>query len=77
MKEAIERTLEELEAQRASQAGQAPGGPRDRDKLMLAVGPETGQLLNTLLRATGARRVLERSQLLEVGSGLELTVRVA
>jgi predicted O-methyltransferase YrrM len=59
MKEAIERTLEELEAQRASQAGQTPGGPRDRDKLMLAVGPETGQLLNTLIRATGARRVLE------------------
>jgi predicted O-methyltransferase YrrM len=59
MRRAIEQTLTELEAQRSAQAELRPSGPRDRDTLMLAVGPETGKLLNTLLRATGARRVLE------------------
>lgn len=62
MREAITRTLAELEAQRQaqveSQSGVA-GGPRDRDKLMLAVGPDTGKLLNTLIQATSAKRVLE------------------
>jgi predicted O-methyltransferase YrrM len=58
MRQAIERTLSELEAQRSAQ-GERGSGPRDRDTLMLAVGPDTGKLLNTLLRATGARHVLE------------------
>jgi predicted O-methyltransferase YrrM len=62
MREAIARTLAELEEQRQaqveSQSG-AAGGPRDRDKLMLAVGPDTGKLLNTLIQATSAKRVLE------------------
>jgi predicted O-methyltransferase YrrM len=59
MREAIETTLGELETQRRAQAEAPPGGVRDRDNLMLAVGPDTGRLLNTLLRATGAHRVLE------------------
>ena len=62
MREAIARTLAELEEQRQAQAESqsgTAGGPRDRDKLMLAVGPDTGKLLNTLIQATAARRVLE------------------
>jgi predicted O-methyltransferase YrrM len=59
MRTAIETTLAELEAQRRAQAEAPAGGVRDRDNLMLAVGPDTGRLLNTLIRATGARRVLE------------------
>lgn len=59
MRRAIEQTLAELEAQRSAQVELRPPGSRDRDTLMLAVGPETGKLLNTLLRATGARNVLE------------------
>jgi len=58
MRKAIAHVLEELEAQRLEQSGEAPG-TRDRDARMLAVGPDTGQLLNTLIRATGARRVVE------------------
>lgn len=58
MRKALAHVLDELEAQRSAQAGQPPG-PRDRDTLMLAVGPDTGRLLNTLIRATGARRVVE------------------
>jgi predicted O-methyltransferase YrrM len=62
MREAIARTLAELEEQRQAQVESQPrtaGGPRDRDQLMLAVGPDTGKLLNTLIQATSARRVLE------------------
>lgn len=60
MREAILRTLQELEAQRTQSTEHiAPSGLRDRDRLMLAVGPETGQFLNTLIRATRATRVLE------------------
>jgi predicted O-methyltransferase YrrM len=58
MKKPIARVLDELEAQRSAQSGETPG-TRDRDSLMLAVGPDTGRFLNTLIRATGARRVLE------------------
>jgi predicted O-methyltransferase YrrM len=62
MREAIARTLAELEEQRQAQVESQPragGGPRDRDQLMLAVGPDTGRLLNTLIQATSAKRVLE------------------
>jgi predicted O-methyltransferase YrrM len=62
MREAIARTLAELEEQRQAQVesqSRAAGGPRDRDQLMLAVGPDTGRLLNTLIQATSAKRVLE------------------
>lgn len=61
MRPAIRRTLDELEQQRLGQLATArdPRGGRDRDTLMLAIGPESGQFLNTLLRATGARRALE------------------
>jgi predicted O-methyltransferase YrrM len=62
MRDAIVRTLAELEDQRQAQVerqSRAPAGPRDRDQLMLAVGPDTGKLLNTLIQATSARRVLE------------------
>lgn len=63
MRAEIQQTLAELEEQRQQQQRQqqarAAGEPRDRDQLMLAVGPETGRLLNTLILATGARRVLE------------------
>jgi predicted O-methyltransferase YrrM len=58
MRKAIAHALAELEAQRKAQA-ELPRGSKDRDTLMLAVGPDTGKLLNALLRATGARRVLE------------------
>jgi predicted O-methyltransferase YrrM len=58
---AIADTLRELEEQRLEQIARLrdEGQPRNRDELMLAVGPETGSLLNTLLRALGAKRVLE------------------
>jgi predicted O-methyltransferase YrrM len=63
MRDEIVRTLAELEEQREAQSsersGAPAGGPRDRDKLMLAVGPDTGKLLNTLIQATGAKQVLE------------------
>jgi predicted O-methyltransferase YrrM len=64
MRPAIARTLTELEEQRQrQQAAQADPasttGPRERDKLMLAVGPDTGKLLNTLIQATRARNVVE------------------
>jgi predicted O-methyltransferase YrrM len=62
MREEIARTLAELEEQRQAQVesqSRAPGGPRNRDQLMLAVGPDTGRLLNTLIQATSAKRVLE------------------
>jgi len=58
MRKAIAHVLDELEAQRAAQSAEPPG-TRDRDTRMLAVGPDTGRFLNTLIRATGARRVLE------------------
>ncbi|MGA3119932.1 MAG: O-methyltransferase [Polyangiaceae bacterium] len=61
MRKAIRQTLDELEQQRQAQvaAPRGPNGHRDRDALMLAVGPESGQFLNTLLRASGARCALE------------------
>jgi predicted O-methyltransferase YrrM len=58
MRKAIAHVLEELEAQRLAQSAEAPG-THDRDTRMLAVGPDSGRLLNTLIRATGARRVVE------------------
>jgi predicted O-methyltransferase YrrM len=62
MRKEIAQTLSELEEQRQAQTERRSNpedGPRDRDKLMLAVGPETGKLLNTLIQATSAKRVLE------------------
>jgi predicted O-methyltransferase YrrM len=63
MRDEIVRTLAELEAQREVQAAAggvaAAGSPRDHDQLMLAVGPDTGKLLNTLIQATGAKHALE------------------
>jgi predicted O-methyltransferase YrrM len=62
MRNTIAQTLYELEEQRQAQAesrSDPAGGPRDRDQLMLAVGPDTGKLLNTLIQATSAKRVLE------------------
>jgi predicted O-methyltransferase YrrM len=54
---AIQRTLEDLERQRLAEPGPGSGG--SRDERMFAVGPETAMLLNTLVRATRAKRVLE------------------
>lgn len=60
MREAILRTLQALETKRTDRSEFiAPSGIRDRDRMMLAVGPDTGQFLNTLIRATRATRVLE------------------
>jgi predicted O-methyltransferase YrrM len=62
MRAAIAQTLAELEEQRQTQVeGQSgvAGGRRDRDQLMLAVGPDTGKLLNTLIQAISAKQVLE------------------
>lgn len=60
MREAILRTLQALEAKRTERSELiAPSGTRDRDRMMLAVGPDTGQFLNSLIRATRATRVLE------------------
>jgi predicted O-methyltransferase YrrM len=56
MREAIQRTLEDLERQRLDEPNQ---GRSSRDERMFAVGPETAKLLNTLIHATGAKRVLE------------------
>ncbi len=56
MRTAIRETLDELERQRESQTME-PGA--DIDTKMLAVGPETAAFLNTLIRSTGARRVVE------------------
>lgn len=54
---AIQRTLDDLERQRLDEPGPGSGG--GRDERMFAVGPETAKLLNTLIHATGAKRVLE------------------
>jgi predicted O-methyltransferase YrrM len=67
MRQQIQRTLDGLERQRLSQPDQPrPGerfsqhpGPNDLKDKMLAVGPDTAKLLNTLIRATRARNVLE------------------
>jgi predicted O-methyltransferase YrrM len=62
MREAILRTLREQEQRRRDEiaAYSGPSAPGfNRDELMLAVGPETGQFLNTLIRAKQARSVLE------------------
>jgi predicted O-methyltransferase YrrM len=53
---AIQHTLDELEQQRLSEPRGGGGNPDER---MFAVGPETAQLLNTLIHATRAARVLE------------------
>jgi predicted O-methyltransferase YrrM len=58
MRDEIVQTLAELEAQREAQAA-AVGSSRDRDQLMLAVGPDTGKLLNMLIQATSAKHALE------------------
>ena len=67
MRQQIQRTLDNLERQRLSQPDQpGPGkrfhqhpGPNDLNDKMLAVGPDTAKLLNTLIRATRAQNVLE------------------
>jgi predicted O-methyltransferase YrrM len=61
MRPPIRRTLDDLERQRQAQIAspRETNGERDRDALMLAVGPETAQFINTLLRATRAVRALE------------------
>jgi hypothetical protein len=41
---------------------------------MFAVGPETAQLLNTLIHATRAAQVLEIGQLIPLANGLEITI---
>jgi predicted O-methyltransferase YrrM len=66
---AIAETLAVLERQRQEQQaanaarrpadGQPGPEPRNRDALMLAVGPESGRFLNTLLRGIGAKLALE------------------
>jgi hypothetical protein len=114
MRNAIAQTLDELEEQRQAQAASgsgSAGGARDRDLLMLAVGPDTGRLLkgdypayfdlvfpklalgglivaDNITRPAppdaGITEYVSRarnhpdaqSQLLPVGSGLELTVRI-
>jgi predicted O-methyltransferase YrrM len=53
----IQRTLDDLERQRLAEPGPGSGG--ERNARMFAVGPETAKLLNTLIHATGATRVLE------------------
>jgi predicted O-methyltransferase YrrM len=67
MRQKIRQTLDEPERQRVSQPeppsqgqrfSQHPGFDNMKDK-MLAVGPETAKFLNTLIRATRARNVLE------------------
>ncbi len=55
MRDAIRQTLEELETQRQAETY----GDGSLDTKMLAVGPDTGRFLNTLIRASGATRVLE------------------
>ena len=67
MRQEIQQTLEDLERQRLSTPDQPrPGerfsqhpGPNDLKDKMLTVGPETAKLLNTLIRATQGRSVLE------------------
>ena len=67
MREAIQRTIDDLERQRLATPDQPPPGQRfhqqpgsgDLHDKMLAVGPDTAKLLNTLIRATRARQVLE------------------
>lgn len=56
MREDVRRTLDDLERQR--QAEPEPSG-QDLDQRMLAVGPDSGQFLNTLIHASGAKRVIE------------------
>src|SRR5215207_6804836 len=66
MRPELQQVLEELEREREAQEQPPPGerfhprpGPGGLDDKMLAVGPETARLLNTLIRATRAQRVLE------------------
>ncbi|MFI5266385.1 MAG: O-methyltransferase [Chloroflexota bacterium] len=55
----IKQTLDDLERQRqAEPRGFLKGGP-GVDERMLAVGPEAALFLNSLIHATGAKRVLE------------------
>lgn len=56
MRHAIQRILNDLERQRLEEPGEGREGPNER---MFAVGPDTARFLNTLIRATQAKRVLE------------------
>lgn len=58
MRPEIQRTLDDLERQRQAEPRPEAGG-FNVDERMLAVGPETGTFLNTLIHATGAKRVIE------------------
>src|SRR4051794_24907082 len=57
----LNQTLSELERQRQDQLASRPasGIASARDRLMLAVGPDTARFLSTLILATRATRVLE------------------
>ncbi len=57
MRAAVRQTLNDLERQRLREA--SIRGPRDPDQRMLAVGPDTAQFLNTLVRARRARLAIE------------------
>jgi predicted O-methyltransferase YrrM len=66
MRAAIKAVLDELEQQRQAEmesfgrpAGGNQGPTGSLDDRMLAVGPDSGQFLNTLIRSTGAKRVVE------------------
>ena len=63
MAEALETVLAEYEARSAREwAGQVQGAARQgavRDQMLLSVGREAGQFLNTLARDAGAKRILE------------------
>lgn len=59
MRPEIKQTLDELERQRqAEPRGFLKGGP-GVDERMLAVGPDAALFLNSLIHASGAKRVLE------------------
>jgi len=60
MKPEIQRTLDALEQQWQAEREERRGGGRgQRDERLLAVGQDAGRFLNTLARATGAKRALE------------------
>src|SRR5262245_14835897 len=55
-----QRIQQEMEAFRKLASGQAPATGGDwRDQALLAVGPETGRLLNILVKSLRAPKILE------------------
>lgn len=59
MRPEIRQTLDDLEHQRQAEPHGFLRGGAGVDERMLAVGPEAALFLNSLVHATGARRVLE------------------